>query len=93
MKFSYIVGGLIGALFVVLLAFSGHYQIAEAETDVEDFKSVFSEEIHWYGPGRSKNWVTVVTDNVTGCQYLYRASGGLTLRLDANGKPMCGVAP
>lgn len=31
----------------------------------------------------------ILVDHGTGCQYLRSASGGLTPRLDASGKPMC----
>ena len=33
--------------------------------------------------------MTVLTDHGTGCQYLTTGRGGLTPRLDSDGKPMC----
>lgn len=34
--------------------------------------------------------MAIYTDHGTGCQYLGRVFGGLTPRLDANSKPICG---
>jgi hypothetical protein len=33
----------------------------------------------------------ILVDHGTGCQYLRSSGGGLTPRLDKDGKPMCGV--
>lgn len=33
--------------------------------------------------------ISVVTDNLTGCQYISQARGGLTPRLDADGHNIC----
>lgn len=44
---------------------------------------------------KSQDWVSglnIYVDDKTGCQYLSTAiDGGLTPRLDKNGKPMCGI--
>lgn len=39
---------------------------------------------------RERSGMTVHRDAVTGCQYVSRFLGGMTPRLDAAGKPMCG---
>lgn len=45
-------------------------------------------------PDGSLSGLRVFTDNRTGCQYLKAGSdGGLTPRLDENGRPMCRRAP
>ena len=38
-----------------------------------------------------RSGLRILIDHGTGCQYLRTSSGGITPRLDANGKPMCGV--
>ena len=39
----------------------------------------------------ARSQMRILVDHGTGCQYLRTASGGLTPRLDAQGKPMCKV--
>ena len=39
----------------------------------------------------ARSQMRILVDHGTGCQYLKTASGGLTPRLDAQGKPMCKV--
>ncbi|WP_319568247.1 DUF6440 family protein [Cohaesibacter marisflavi] len=39
--------------------------------------------------GAKKSGMTVYTDYKTGCQYLGTWSGGITPRLDADGKQVC----
>lgn len=43
--------------------------------------------------GAARSNMTPHTDALTGCQYLSVPGSGLTPRLDASGKPMCGVTP
>lgn len=38
-----------------------------------------------------RSGMQILTDHGTGCQYLRATGGGLTPRLDAQGKPVCGV--
>jgi hypothetical protein len=40
-------------------------------------------------PPRGRSNMTIHTDHATGCQYLQGKRGGLTPRLDANGRHMC----
>ena len=39
----------------------------------------------------ARSQMRILVDHSTGCQYLRSSSGGLTPRLDAQGKPMCTV--
>ena len=39
----------------------------------------------------SRSGMRILVDHGTGCQYLRATGGGLTPRLDAQGKPICGV--
>ena len=39
----------------------------------------------------ARSQMRILVDHGTGCQYQKTASGGLTPRLDAQGKPMCKV--
>ncbi|WP_020471552.1 DUF6440 family protein [Zavarzinella formosa] len=53
----------------------------------------------WHGSGRddtdnpndSRSGMMVYTDHRTGCQYLGTVFGGITPRLDRDGKPVCVV--
>ena len=38
-----------------------------------------------------RSGLRILIDHGTGCQYLRTSSSGITPRLDANGKPMCGA--
>ena len=40
-------------------------------------------------PPGGRSGMMVLTDNLTGCQYLYRSS--ITPRMDSNGKQICGA--
>ena len=40
-------------------------------------------------PPAGRSDMQIMTDHQTGCQYLMSARGGLTPRLDENGKQMC----
>lgn len=40
-------------------------------------------------PPSGRSDMKILTDHKTGCQYLMAAHGGLTPRLDENGKQMC----
>jgi|GEM_PF-5098882 len=47
-------------------------------------------------PPAGRSDMKIMTDHMTGCQYLMSARGGLTPRMDENGKQMClkkGVTP
>jgi hypothetical protein len=41
---------------------------------------------------KERSGLAIYTDHGTGCQYVGRFFGGLTPRLDKDGKPMCNVA-
>lgn len=45
-----------------------------------------SDEPGWFG---NRSGIKPVTDNLTGCQYLITSEGGITPRLDADGKHVC----
>lgn len=45
-----------------------------------------TDEPGWFG---TRSGVKIVTDHKTGCQYLYASRGGLTPRLDSDGKHIC----
>jgi hypothetical protein len=40
-------------------------------------------------PPAGRSDMKIMTDHETGCQYLMASRGGLTPRLDENGKPIC----
>lgn len=40
-------------------------------------------------PPAGRSDMKIMTDHLTGCQYLMSSRGGLTPRLDENGKQMC----
>lgn len=40
-------------------------------------------------PPAGRSDMKIMTDHATGCQYLMSSRGGLTPRLDENGKQMC----
>ena len=58
------------------------------------FVGWFFDKLNLHGdtdPPQGRSGLAMYVDNKTGCEYLGRAWGGLTPRLDANGKPSCGV--
>lgn len=42
-----------------------------------------------FDPTNGRSGLKIYTDHRTGCQYIGAGSGGLTPRLDANGKHIC----
>lgn len=65
-------------LLLVLMAWSySAYKVRSSDFEVTDKP-----------PARSG--LRVFTDRATHCQYVSSENGGLTLRRDADGKPMCG---
>lgn len=40
-------------------------------------------------PANGRSGMDVLTDNLTGCQYLSRRNAGITPRLDKTGKQIC----
>lgn len=65
--------------FMVISVISGLFVVTPFMRDDTD-------EPGWFG---KRSGVTPVTDNLTGCQYIRTANGGITPRLDASGRQIC----
>lgn len=68
--------GLILAVLVTVLLFNGISRLIGGGRDDSD-------------PPNGRSDMKVHTDALTGCQYLRGPSGGLTPRLDPNGRQIC----
>lgn len=75
-----VIGKLALVYFVVAVALSGINYMLATHTDIGRDAT---------DPPAGRSDMRIMTDHQTGCQYLMSARGGLTPRLDENGRQMC----